>query len=254
MVTVALSYDDNGRTGRTPFVFVHGWCCNRTFFAPQYEYFGRHERAVAVDLRGHGKSPMAEDGDYSISSFAGDIAALMADLDLAPAVVVGHSLGGVVACSLAADYPDRVAAVVMVDPAPLAVSDELRPVLRALFAEIAGPGGQQARARLVEGMFMTTDDPERRAEIARTMEAVPQEVAAPAMAGLLALDGEAALAKVSCAIASIGSDGPINDPRIMKAANPKLLVGQTLASGHFNQLEVPDQVNAMIDQFLRVSL
>ena len=63
-----------------------------------------------------------------------------------------------------------------------------------------------------------------------------------------------ALAKVQCPIASIGSDGPVNDAALMKAANPRILVGQTLGAGHFNQLEVPDQVNAMIEHFLRISL
>lgn len=254
MADVELSYDDNGHAGTPAFVFVHGWTCNRSFFQPQFEHFGRDARAVAVDLRGHGKSPAAEDGDYSIHAFVGDVAALIDRLGIAPAVVVGHSLGGVISCALAAQFPDRVAAVVMVDPAPFVPPEALKSALESFFTDVAGPEGEAARTRLVEMMFIATDDADRKAAIAAAMASVPIDVAAPAIGGLFKFDGPAALAAVQCPIASIGSDGPVNDARAMKRLNPRLLIGQTLAAGHFNQLEVPDQVNAMIEQFLRVNL
>jgi pimeloyl-ACP methyl ester carboxylesterase len=52
---VALFYDEAGG-GELPLVFVHGWCCDHTYFAPQFEHFRRKHRVVAVDLRGHGQS------------------------------------------------------------------------------------------------------------------------------------------------------------------------------------------------------
>jgi pimeloyl-ACP methyl ester carboxylesterase len=254
MTAIPLSYDDNGHSGSRPFVFVHGWTCDRSFFQPQYDYFGRYERSVALDLRGHGESPPAADGDYSIDAFAGDVAGLIDDLNLAPAVVVGHSLGGVIACATAAAYPDRVAAVVMVDPAPFVMPDALLPVFQRVLERLNGDNAEGARAELIEGMFMASDDAERKAMISKAMSVVPLSIAVPAISGLFAFDGRAALAKVQCPIASVGSDGPVNDALEMKRINPKLLVGQTLAAGHFNQLEVPEQVNAMIEQFVRVSL
>jgi pimeloyl-ACP methyl ester carboxylesterase len=253
-MNVALSYDDNGQAGSPAYVFVHGWTCDRSFFKPQYDHFGRTARAVALDLRGHGKSPVADDGDYSIPAFAGDVAALIDDLGVGPAILVGHSLGGVISCATAAAYPDRIAAVVMVDPAPLVIADGLRGAFLALLDEMRGPQADAARARLIDGMFMATDDAARKASIVAAMSAVAPEIALPAIASLFDFDGPAALASVQCPIATIGSDGPVNDANAMKAVNPKLLVGQTLAAGHFNQLEVPDQVNAMIEQFVRVSL
>ena len=110
MANVALSYDDNGHAGAPAFVFVHGWTCDRSFFKPQYDHFGASARAIALDLRGHGKSPVAPDGDYSIEAFAGDVAGLIDELGLAPAIVVGHSLGGVISCATAAAFPDRISA------------------------------------------------------------------------------------------------------------------------------------------------
>jgi pimeloyl-ACP methyl ester carboxylesterase len=206
-----------------------------------------------MDLRGHGESTPAKNGDYAVATFAADVAALIEHLDIAPAVVVGHSLGGVITCAVSAARPDLVAAAVMVDPAPFVIRDELRPVIDALFKEIASKDGEAARARMVGGMFLATDDAERKAWIVNTMAQVPQEIAAPSIGGLLTFDGPRALASVQCPIASISANGPVDDARLMKKANPRLLVGQTLGAGHFNQLEVPDQVNDMIGHFLAIN-
>ncbi len=250
---VVIAYDDNGGGGGPPFVFVHGWTCDRSFFAPQFDYFGANHRALALDLRGHGESGRPATSDYSISAFASDVAAVIDEVLAAPAVVVGHSLGGVITTQLAATRPDLVAAAILVDPAPFVFSADFRAVIEAVFGEIASSEGEARRAAIVEGMFMATDDAERRAGIVSVMAAVPHEIAAPAIGGLLSFDGPAALAAVQCPIAVIASDGPVNDAALMKQCNPRLLIGQTLGAGHFNQLEVPDQVNAMIEHFVRIN-
>ena len=50
-----LVYEEQG-TGAPAFVFIHGWTCDRSFFAAQAEHFARRHRVVSVDLRGHGKA------------------------------------------------------------------------------------------------------------------------------------------------------------------------------------------------------
>jgi pimeloyl-ACP methyl ester carboxylesterase len=69
---IKLAYEDRG-AGKPPFVFVHGWTCDRSFFAPQVEHFARRHRVVSLDLRGHGESDQPE-GQYSIAAYADDIA------------------------------------------------------------------------------------------------------------------------------------------------------------------------------------
>ncbi|WP_026411154.1 alpha/beta fold hydrolase [Actinomadura oligospora] len=70
--------------------------------------------SYAVDLRGHGESDGPEDG-YDTATAVADVAAVVAALDLAPAVVAGHSWGGGVALRLAAEHPDLVAGLALVD-------------------------------------------------------------------------------------------------------------------------------------------
>ncbi len=67
-------------------------------------------------------------------------------------------------------------------------------------------------------------------------------------------DGEAAARACTVPVLHIGAEDPINDAAALRALNPQIRTGQTVGAGHFNQLEVPEQVNAMIERFLAVAL
>src|SRR6185436_10935545 len=72
--------------------------------------------AISLDARGHGDSAWAEDGDYTIDAFAGDLRAVAATLQRRP-VVVGASLGGITAMIVEGETSGVAAAVVLVDVA-----------------------------------------------------------------------------------------------------------------------------------------
>jgi pimeloyl-ACP methyl ester carboxylesterase len=103
---VALRYELRDGT-RRPIVLLHGWCCDHTYFAPQFEHFSDNGHMVlALDLRGHGESDAPEQA-YSMQLFADDVAWLVGELGIELPVVIGHSMGGVVAFQLAIDRPSR---------------------------------------------------------------------------------------------------------------------------------------------------
>jgi len=87
-----LAYEDRG-AGKPGFVFVHGWTCNRSFFAPQAEHFARRHRVVSVDLRGHGESDKPQ-GPYPIMTHAEGIASVIEQLGLRKAVGCRSQHGG----------------------------------------------------------------------------------------------------------------------------------------------------------------
>jgi pimeloyl-ACP methyl ester carboxylesterase len=72
---------------------------------------------LALDQRGHGDTSWAPDGNYAPESSVSDIASFITALRLAPTVVIGHSMGGRHAAMVAANYPDKVRKVVIVDTA-----------------------------------------------------------------------------------------------------------------------------------------
>lgn len=249
----ALAYERHG-AGDPPLVFVPGWCCDRTLFAPQIEHFSRSHRVVAVDLRGCGASPVTEDG-YDIPTQAADVGSLCDDLGLERPVVIGHSLGGMIGLELAASRPELVGAVVGVDSGPIDPLPDVRARFAALAEAIESEGGGDARRAYIEALFLPEDDADARQHTLNVMCAVPARVAAAVLRGLVAWDGVAALRGCRAPVLEVRS-APTgsNAPERLLALKPEIEIGVTVGSGHFIQLVVPMQVNAMIERFISIRL
>lgn len=249
---VKLHYVDEG-TGAPAFIFVHGWCCNYTFFQPQFDHFKSSHRVVAIDLRGCGASDKPKDG-YDIPTLADDVAAVSSGLGLSRPVLVGHSLGGMIAIELAARHPLLVGAVVAVDPGPIDPLPETRQIFEALIAQLEGPDSDAARRAYVESLFMTTDDSDRRREIVETMCSVPRQVAVAVLRGVVAWNGVGPFMTATAPMLVLRSrPGGSNAPDRLLSLRTNIQIGVTVGSGHFHQLEVPEQVTPMIERFLRNS-
>jgi pimeloyl-ACP methyl ester carboxylesterase len=252
---VTLAYEDSGR-GEPPIVLVHGWTCDHTYFAPQAEHYSRAHRVISVDLRGHGESdkPVQE---YTMAQFADDIVWLCQQLRVEKPVVVGHSMGGVIAFELAARHPDFAAAIVGVD-SPIVPSQELRDGVAQLVQNLKSPNYVQASQDFVSGvLFLQSDDPLLKARIVEAMSSAPQHVMASAMENIFACDTVASTAAVKVPALLLNAEGPgwpIAGVQRIKEINANIAFGQTVGAGHFHQLVVPDQVNAMIDRFLAVAV
>src|SRR6478752_2741284 len=96
--TAGIVFDSAGE-GDPALLFLHGWCGDRSFFAPQFDHFSATHRVVTVDLPAHGKSPVP--AEYKIEAFAREVAELARGLNLGRSVVFGHSIGAMVAFALA---------------------------------------------------------------------------------------------------------------------------------------------------------
>jgi len=246
---VKLAYEMRG-SGTPTLLFVHGWTCDRSFFEPQMQHFTRGNRVVTVDLRGHGESDKPE-GDYPIATFADDLAHIIGTLRLGEVVAVGHSMGGLTVLQLAVSHPARVAGIVMLDPAPLAFPPELRAVAEELIATLEA-GRHDAQRRFIEQqMFLKKSTPALVRRVCEVMCGTPAHVAVSAMKGMLAFDGVAAAAQCKVPALHIAAAQPFNPPPLMAERLPGVVTGMTVGAGHFNQLEAADQVNGMIEGFLR---
>lgn len=246
---ISLAYDDRG-AGQPIIVFVHGWTCDRSFFAPQAEHFGRRHRVVSVDLRGHGESDKPYE-PYPIGAYADDIADLIDRLGLGKVVAVGHSMGGLAVAQLAASHPHCVAAIVMVEPGPFAPPPDARAGMEAI-ADAIEAGNQEPRREFIRNhLFLPTSDPMVVANVLQTMMGAPSHVAASALRGILAFDGPGMAAQCKVPTLHLAGASPWNPPHLMSQWLPNVIHGQTVGAGHFNQLEAPDQVNLMIDNFMR---
>ncbi len=246
-----ISYRAAGR-GDPALVLVHGWCCDGSYLAPQSAHFAARHAVVSPDLRGHGESgrPRPGPGVYDIAAFADDVLAAAWAAGADRPVVVGHSMGGLVALACAA-RPGAVRAAVLLDPAP--VVDERGKAYFARSADaVAADADGAVRRRFAERQFGPADTV-RRAETIAGISAGDPAVAAAGMRAMAGFDGAAALGAVAAAgvpvlaITSREAESALRE-------HAGIALGRTVGAGHFHQLEVPGQVNAMIERFLAVSV
>jgi pimeloyl-ACP methyl ester carboxylesterase len=246
---VHLAFDDIG-VG-SPIVLVHGFACDHRFFARQIEGLSSRHRVIAVDLRGHGISD-APQIDYTMQAFAADLAWLCGELELSRPVIVGHSMGGNVALEFAARYPDLARGILLIDSqlfAPEAKIDFLRAVLDGLRTDDYQAILRRAAAKL----FISTDDPARKEWILTSMAKTSWHVLVSAFQHMIAHDAAWAVKACSMPLAYIGAACPLGDVEKLKAECPNIMTAQTLGAGHFSILEVPDQINSMIAQFVALN-
>jgi pimeloyl-ACP methyl ester carboxylesterase len=130
---VKLAGDLYGAAGSPLVVMTHGGGQSRSSWrgtARALADAGYH--VCSMDLRGHGESDWAPDGDYSFDRYVDDLAVVIAELG-GPAILVGASLGGHVALIAAARRPDLVEALLLADVTPWideSVGDEKREAMR----------------------------------------------------------------------------------------------------------------------------
>ena len=102
-----------------PLLLLHGFTGSGESWASLIPAFARHFLTVAIDLLGHGRSDSPSDPRrYRIDRAAGDTLAVLDQLGLTRAAVLGYSMGGRLALFLAAHAPDRINALILESAAP----------------------------------------------------------------------------------------------------------------------------------------
>ncbi len=99
--------------GTEPLVLIHGAGAHHLWFYRMFDALERDWRMITVDFSGHGASDHRT--AYSVQLWADEIAAVISAESAAPAVVVGHSMGARIGVALAAEHPELVSRLVMLD-------------------------------------------------------------------------------------------------------------------------------------------
>lgn len=95
-----------------PLILLHGNGEDGGYFTHQMEPFARHFRVIAVDTRGHGKTPRGE-APFTIRQFADDLLAFMEEHAIGKAHILGFSDGGNIAMVFALAHPERVGKLIL---------------------------------------------------------------------------------------------------------------------------------------------
>ena len=236
-----IHYAERGerRPGRDPVLLIHGAGASSAIWMMVMARIGRHTRAVAIDLPGHGPSPIAKApgearptptlGGYRDA--VGELGALTA---LGPSVLVGHSMGALVAIEAAATWPDKVTGLVLCAAAPrLPVSRDLLATLESDYGHF--PDWLAARA------LSPAAKPALRRAFAAAGVAAPRDVTLGDFAAIDGVDLEPQLRQVRCPV--IWLDGA--DDRIVSESPPRPGEVRVLPGvGHLVPIEAPGEVAA----------
>lgn len=240
---ISIAYETRG-TGSPALVFVHGWSCDRSYWAAQLEAFSRDFQVVAVDLAGHGESGFGREA-WTMAAFGGDVAAVVEALALDRVILVGHSMGGDAIVEAARRLPDRVAGLVWVDTYRRLGTPRTQEQLDAILAPIRADFVDATRA-FVSGMFLPSADPKLVERVASDMSSAPPEVALEALAFALSFDREMPrlVLELGLPIVAINPEQPASDIASLDRHGVEVMLMPGV--GHFLMLEDPEEFEALL--------
>ena len=115
---LALHYLEWGEGNAPPIVCVHGYTGSADAFNALARHLQERHRILALDVRGHGESAWSPTGAYSYADQAGDLAEFATRLGLDKFVLIGTSMGGIIAMAYAAEHAERLLGLVINDIGP----------------------------------------------------------------------------------------------------------------------------------------
>ena len=246
---VEIAFDVRGE-GDTTLVFVHCWSCDRSYWREQLDAFADEYRVVSLDLAGHGVSGRDRE-TWTIAGYAGDVQAVVEELDLQRVILIGHSMGGPVSLEAARLLPDRAIGVACVDTLHNVEmkwdSEFVEQTIARLEADFVG-----AYTEMMGQLFL----PDSNGEVADWVAQKGESVYAP-MAIALArdfpnFDAAAAMAAVEVPIRCVNANAlPPMIPETAVAINQQYADFDAAIMdgvGHFLQLEQPTEFNVLLEE------
>lgn len=244
---VNLAYKTEGQ-GNCHFVFIHNAGGNHQFMEPQFQYFNQFGKVLSMDLRGHGSSDKPAQ-NYTTQTYADDIAYLCQSQGISQAIFVGLNYGANVAIELAATS-SLVSHLALIDPPIFLLKTQ---AIQDHIHDLENPACKNFAKRLVEEVFLHTKEENKQMAI-RAFETTSKAALASTYKNLLEWDKTSShkLAQCTMPILSIQSSTPFCTEESLQKVCPHLKVSKVLGSGPWATLEVPNQINSMIERFLEI--
>lgn len=238
---------EQGGSGRTPVVLVHGNGGDRTHWSETFPHLAASRRTVSFDLRGMGESDAPADHDYGLPAMVDDVVRVADALGLGQFVLIGHSFGGSVVAAACERIPERLAGALFLD-----AGGDLRALPAAelqAWREAMSPERFQGTVRSWFSGLLAAASPMTRLRVLATLERTPRRAYLGAMEGLLAFDPATAIRSFTGPKAIVAVrmlDGPLS----LQSAVPELACEFVEGVSHWLQLDRPEVVNAALDRFL----
>jgi pimeloyl-ACP methyl ester carboxylesterase len=240
---IRIAYEVRGE-GSLALVFVHGWSCNRSFWAGQMEPFSRQFKVVAVDLAGHGDSGRNRE-KWTIQSYGDDVAAVVKKLNLKRVILIGHSMGGDVIPEAALRLPGRVMGLIWLDTYKKLGAGRTPEEVQAFVAKFR-PNFSETTRDFVRSMFVSTSDPALVKRVALTMSSAPPSIALPSLESAFSYSREMprTLERLHLAVIAINPDNAPTDVDSLQHFGVQVIF--MTGVGHFLMMEDPKRFNGLL--------
>lgn len=240
---VMIHYDITGE-GDLPLVLVHGWGADRSYWDDQRDDLAKDYRVITIDLAAHGESG-TERVNYTVQAFGADVAAVMNELELMDAMLVGHSMGGAVILEAARQTPGRAVALIGVDTyqdlSQRPTDEEIEQYMATFRANFA-----MTTEAYIRSLFPPTADTMLVQRVSRDIASAPEEPALSALDNLLHYDAIPALNDVQLPIHCINADRFPTDVEGNREIATSFEVTYMPGHGHFLFLEDPGTFNGLL--------
>jgi pimeloyl-ACP methyl ester carboxylesterase len=238
-------------------VLLHPFPFARGIWSRLTERLAAHHRVIAVDARGFGESPLGDHG-YAMDDLADDLAALLDELGVARAAVLGMSMGGYAALAFAVRHPARLAALVLCDTRAGADSAETRKARDGAIGRIKATGS----GPYLDGSLARLLSPEAPAALVTFLRARAETRAASLIAGIEALrdrpDRTGQLDAIRVPTLAIRGSGdqvtPADDMQRMAGAIPGATFVTIPGAGHLSHIEAPEAFERALTPFLATAI
>lgn len=234
-------------SGAIPLVCIHGWCCESGQFDGLAGELADDFRVYRFDLPGHGRTPL--DGFApGFNAYARVVADFVSSHGLERPILLGHSMGGVLA--LLAAQQIRPRAIINLDGSMPATPSSLAG-LAALRGWLDAPDFRQRLAGVLrEGFFLPSERDAQCKKIIHTMCSAPEAVLRflPEQAG--DLEPDRLLEALDMPVLYVGADTPRFDPVRASALLPQLRFEQVQGAGHFLPIYALPRVVALVRAFV----
>ncbi len=151
-------------------VMLHGYAETSEAWIDIAQDLAREFRVIAIDQRGHGQTDRATDRDYTRATQMEDLEAIVESLGLRSVTLIGHSMGGANAICYAAEHPEMVTALVVVETAPEVLRSGIETIRRLLATGSSFASLDEAVDAFREFFpYATTEQIERRARASLTV-------------------------------------------------------------------------------------
>ena len=242
---------DEGEGKRPPLVCVHGAGSSSVVWMEVVRRLSHRCRVVAPDLPGHGQSDRWHPPEeVSVAMYRDAVGTVCAQLKIERAVLMGHSMGALIALDAAAAWPERVAGLVLVN------GGVRLPVAPEVFVKLTGDFTRFGKwlARVVWSPATSRDVVERWGTLAFTAD---QEVTLADFRAVERYDGATAAAKVRAPTLVLGGEDDLMTPpkltRELAAAVPGARAVVVPEAAHMLAQEQPERFFAELESFLITS-